>query len=103
MAWWFILFWPIMGFLIFLGTRLDKRYPAGSVQRNRADLALGCGILALPAAPLIFWFGSIILGGNLDDSTVFFFKVIGVAWLGTIIFYGGFILSSVRVRRSLIV
>jgi hypothetical protein len=25
-----ILYWPIMGFLILLGSRLDKRYPAGS-------------------------------------------------------------------------
>jgi hypothetical protein len=61
LSWWMILYWPIMGLLIFLGTRLEKRYPAGSVQRNRIELVLGGAILAMPGLPLIIAIGSILM------------------------------------------
>jgi hypothetical protein len=75
--------------------------------------ALGCAILALPVAPLIFWVGSIILH-NSDDSIVRFFEIIGIFWFGMIAFYVGCMLFfgageglrnrliafSKRIRRS---
>jgi hypothetical protein len=51
--WWFILYWPIMGALIFIANRVAKQYPLESVARRRADIALGCGIIGLPSFPLI--------------------------------------------------
>jgi len=59
-AWWIILYYSLGFAVLFLGTRLDKRYPAGSVQRNRAELALCCAWLALPTAPLIYGIGCVI-------------------------------------------
>jgi hypothetical protein len=60
MLWWLLLYWPAMLALIGLGSRVAKRYPEGSQMRHRADMALGCGILALPIAPIIWaavrWF-----------------------------------------------
>jgi hypothetical protein len=49
MIWWLILYWPIMGTLIFTGNQIAKRYPADSIQRGRVEMALGCGIIAMPA------------------------------------------------------
>lgn len=59
--WWFVLYYPIVLILLWIGTRLDKRLAPGSKARDRADLALGCGILALPGAPLLVWLGWIVL------------------------------------------
>jgi len=39
MIWWFILCWPVLGALIYVGNRRAKRYARGSVQRERAELA----------------------------------------------------------------
>jgi hypothetical protein len=51
-----ILYWPIMGFLILLGSRLDKRYPAGSVQRNRADRNHNCHRSRIRPVQISIWF-----------------------------------------------
>jgi len=42
MWWWFILYYPIMFALLFLGRLLEGRYPPDSVECRRADIALGC-------------------------------------------------------------
>lgn len=54
MVWlWFVLYYPIMGSLIFLSNCVARRYPSGSVVRDRVDTALGCGVIGLPIAPII--------------------------------------------------
>jgi hypothetical protein len=62
-----------MGGLIFLANRVEKRYRPNSAQRNRAELALGCAILALPGLPAILvfgWFGSLIVSNPLDPASL---------------------------------
>jgi hypothetical protein len=65
--WWLVLYYPIMLVLLLVGGRLDKRFAPGSVGRNRGDLALGCAILALPAAPIILGVGWVV-AHNVGDG-----------------------------------
>jgi hypothetical protein len=60
--WWFILYWPVMGTLIFVGNQLSNRYEPNSVERGRAEMALGCGVIAMPVVPLIIFFAHLALG-----------------------------------------
>jgi hypothetical protein len=60
-AWWFILYYPVIFAVIFGGKRFTDRHRENSPQRNRAEMALGCALLAMPSAPLIVfavWFVS---------------------------------------------
>jgi hypothetical protein len=75
-----------MGLLIFRGTRLE-RYPAGSVQRNRTELALGCAVLALPGLSAVIAVGSILVR-NPTDPTVVLIEVIVAFTLLPALFFG---------------
>jgi hypothetical protein len=61
MVWWLILYWPIMGLLIFASHRAARRHRDDPAKLHRAELALGCGIIALPAAPLMMGAVGLIL------------------------------------------
>jgi hypothetical protein len=87
-ALWFILYWPIMGALIFVGNRLDKRYAAGSVQRERADMALGCAILAMPGVPLVWAVGWIFMH-NPTEPPILVIEAIIAFNLALALFFGG--------------
>jgi hypothetical protein len=88
MVWWLILYYPIIGALIFLGHRAEKRFPPNSNARNRTDLALGCAVLAMPGAPLIFFIGRLIVS-NPSDPTIQIIETIGLFWIGLALFFGG--------------
>jgi hypothetical protein len=57
MIWWFLLYYPIIFAIIFIGKRVETRYPLNSIERNRADMALGCAFMSLPSMPLIVGVG----------------------------------------------
>ena len=61
MGWWLVLYYPIMGLLIFAGSKITDRYPNGSTTRDWLEMSLGLGILALPGAPLVIFIGSLIV------------------------------------------
>jgi hypothetical protein len=91
-AWWLILYYPTIFALLALGARLDKRYPAGSIQRNRADIALGCAFLALPGLPLIIAVS--IIMRNPNDPTVLLIEAIVAFNVVLVVFFGGLMLFA---------
>ena len=66
---WFVLYWPVMGGLSFLAHRIAKRYLADSIQRSRAELVRGFGIMARPIVlvPLIVFAASMMLSGHFGE------------------------------------
>jgi hypothetical protein len=87
MGWWLVLYYPIMGLLIFIGNKVADRYPNESVVRERAEMALGCGILALPGAPLILFIGSLIVR-NPHEPIIQLIVAFGLFWLCTALIFG---------------
>jgi len=53
MGWWIVLYYPIIFAIMFIGYCLEKRYAPDSVERKRAEMGLGCGLILLPSLPLI--------------------------------------------------
>jgi hypothetical protein len=105
MEWWrypiaafFNLYWPIMGVLILLGNRLDKRYAPGSVQRERADLALGCAIMAMPGVPAILVVCWIFIH-NPTEPPVLVIEAVVAFNLALALFFGGlWLFAKIRAR-----
>jgi hypothetical protein len=88
MIWWFILYYPIIGALIFLGHQAEKRFPPNSNARNRADLALGCVLIGMPTVPVILSIGSLI-ARNPSDPTIQLIEAIVLLNVGLALFFGG--------------
>jgi hypothetical protein len=61
MVWFLMLYYPIIGLLMFIGNNVATQYPNGSLVRDRTEMALGWGVLALPGAPSIIFIGSLIV------------------------------------------
>lgn len=47
------MYYPILGVLMYAARGTAKRCKDDPIKRNRAELALGCGVLALPAFPIL--------------------------------------------------
>jgi hypothetical protein len=60
MMWWIILYYPAIFLIIWIGKQVEKKYPTGSVERNRSEMALGCALLSLPGMPAIIGVGYVI-------------------------------------------
>jgi hypothetical protein len=60
MLWWLILYYPVIFAIIFIGKRIESRYPQDSVERNRMDMALGCAFMSMPSMPLIVGIGYLV-------------------------------------------
>ena len=99
-AWWLILYWPIMGAVIFLGNRLDKRYAAGSVRRERADMALGCAILAMPGVPLVLGVGWIFVHNPTEPPILIIEAIVAYNAAMALIFGGLRLFAAIRARGS---
>ena len=89
MIWWFILYWPIMGALLFLGYRIEQWYPEGSRERNRADIAFKCAVIGLPSLPVIVTLIWLVLAG-LSNLTLLVIALIAALAIGSALQYGGF-------------
>lgn len=98
MVWWLILYYPIIGILFYIANKVDARYPNGSVVRDRTEMALGCGILALPGAPLIIFIGSLIVH-NPHEPIIQAFVAFGLFWLGCGLLFGAMV-KFPRMRRA---
>jgi hypothetical protein len=96
MGWWLVLYWPIMGGLFLLGRQAEKRYSPGSKERNRADLALGFALIAMPSAPLIIFIGMLVFRSP-NDPIIKMFGWFVIFWICVALFYGALAkLSSAR-------
>jgi hypothetical protein len=89
-GWWLVLYYPIMGLLIYLGKTLADKYPNGSVARDSGEMALGCGILLLPGAPLILFIGSLIVR-NPHEPMIQVFVGFCLFWLCTALVFGALV------------
>ena len=72
MIWLFYLLF--MGGLILLAHILTTRYPAGSVQRRRAEIVRGLALMALPLAPIIVFVVSILSGDQMVEMNAIPYK-----------------------------
>jgi hypothetical protein len=63
-AWWVILYYPLIFLLLLVGRRLDKRFVADPSKRRKADTALGCAFFALLWAGFIIMIGQAFVGGS---------------------------------------
>jgi hypothetical protein len=88
MIWWFVLYWPIMGAVIFIGHQVAKRYPSDSVERNRADLALGCVVIGMSGIPLLVAIGSLVIRNPTDPIILSIESFVGF-WIALALFFGG--------------
>ena len=94
------MYWPIMGAVIFLGNRLDKRFAPGSVQREWADLALGCAVMAMPGVPAVLAVGWLIVH-NPTDPTVLIIEAIVAYNVAMALVFGGLrLFAAIRARGS---
>jgi hypothetical protein len=83
----------MMGLLIFIGNKVVDRYPNGSVVRDRAEMALGCSILALPGVPLILFIGLLIVR-NPRDPIIQLIEAFGLFWAGSGLIFGALVKFS---------
>jgi hypothetical protein len=86
-GWWLVLYYPTVALLLLIGNKVADRYPNGSVVRDRTEMALGCGILALPGAPLILFIGSLIVR-NPHEPIIQMIVAFGLFWLCTALIFG---------------
>lgn len=89
-GWWLVLYYPIIALLIFIGKKVSYRYPNGSVVRDRSEMALGCGLLALPGTPLILFIGSLV-ARNPHDPIIQLIMAFVLFWLAAALIFGGLV------------
>jgi hypothetical protein len=96
-VWWMLLYYPVMFAVIFAGKNFTDRYPENSPQRSRAEMALGCALLAMPSAPAVVfavWFVS-----NAWSDPVLSWIVVWFALLFMLAFFYGAMANWVRFRE----
>jgi hypothetical protein len=88
--WWFLLYWPIMIAVIFFGVHYAERYPKDSSARRRVEIALGCVLIGMPAAPLLIAVGWVIVH-NIRDTAAQVALVVGSLSIGSALIFGALV------------
>jgi hypothetical protein len=53
--WWFVLYYPALGLLIWAAHRASARYKGDPIKMRQAEMAIGCALMVLPIAPLLLF------------------------------------------------
>lgn len=97
-ALWIVLYWPICSAIVYLGSRLERRYPPGSVKRGRAEQALRYLVIVLPAAPVVVG-AAWLMADDPSDSSVLFAEALIAFNLSLLLVLGGLRLLAMFRRR----
>jgi hypothetical protein len=95
--WWIILYYPIIFAVMFGSKRVTDRFPESSPQRNRAEMAMGCAVLALPSAPIIV--GAVWFVYNTSSHPIIGWIEAFIALMFALAFFQGAMINSPRFRE----